>query len=155
MTLNMTEAEAHELHGRTIVDSDGETIGKVEEIYLDDRTEKAEWATVSTGLLGGKSQFVPLAGASSDDDKIRLLVTMRQVTDAPSVQHGGHLSEHEETKLFEHYGIPYADDEATTVQGQSHDGQAPAGGRLRRYEAAENQHSIVGSVRANRRTSAG
>jgi sporulation protein YlmC with PRC-barrel domain len=153
-TQNMTEAETHEWHGRTIVDSDGETIGKVEEIYLDDRTANAEWATVSSGLLGGKSQFVPLAGASSDGDKIRASVTVRQVTDAPSVQHGRHLSEHEESALFAHYGIPYANDDSTITQGQSHDGQVPAHGRLHKYGAAQNEHDIVGSVRADRRTSA-
>jgi sporulation protein YlmC with PRC-barrel domain len=110
-TREITEAEAYESHSRTIVDSDGKTLGKVDEIYLDNRTQKPEWATVSSGLLGGKSQFVPLAGASSDGDNIHARVTMKQVKNAPSVQHDRHLSEEEESRLFEHYGtsIPIAD----------------------------------------------
>src|ERR1700759_2180939 len=137
-TQEMTEAEAYESHSRTIVDSDGKTLGKVDEIYLDDRTQKPEWATVSSGLLGGKSQFVPLAGASSDGDHIHARVTADQVKNAPSVQHDRHLSEEEETRLFEHYGIPYADEGSTTAELDSSGGQAPAGTRLRRYVAAEN-----------------
>ena len=154
-TQEMTEAEAYESHSRTIVDSDGKTLGKVDEIYLDDRTQKPEWATVSSGLLGGKSQFVPLAGASSDGDTIHARVTTEQVKNAPSVQHDRDLSEEEETRLFEHYGIPYTDDGSTTADVDSHGGQAAAGSRLRRYVATENQHDIVGSVRTGRRTSAG
>ena len=66
-----------------------------------------------------------------------------------------HLSEQEETRLFEHYGIAYTDEGSTTAQEQSHGGDAAAGGRLRRYVAGENQHDVVGSVRTNKRTSAG
>ena len=154
-TREITEAEAYESHSRTIVDSDGKTLGKVDEIYLDNRTRKPEWATVSSGLLGGKSQFVPLAGASSDGDNIRARVTLKQVKNAPSVQHDRHLSEEEEIRLFEHYGIPYTDDGSTTAEVDSHRGQTAAGSRLRRYVAAENQHDVVGSVRTGRRTSAG
>ena len=150
-TQGMTDTEAYESHSRTIVDSDGKTLGKVDEIYLDNRTQKPEWATVSSGLLGGKSQFVPLAGASSDGDNIRARVTVEQVKNAPSVQHDRHLSQEEETRLFEHYGIPYTDDGSATVDVG---GQAAASSRLRRY-VAENQHDIVGSVRTGRRTSAG
>jgi sporulation protein YlmC with PRC-barrel domain len=153
-TQEMTEAQAYESHSRTIVDSDGKTLGKVDEIYLDDRTQKPEWATVSSGLLGGKSQFVPLAGASSDGDTIHARVTTEQVKNAPSVAHDRDLSEEEETRLFEHYGIPYTDDGSTTAGVDPHDGQAAAGSRLRRYVATD-QHDIVGSVRTGRRTSAG
>jgi sporulation protein YlmC with PRC-barrel domain len=57
--------EAYDWQGRTIVGSDGEKIGKVDEVYLDDRSGKPEWATVKSGIFGSKSNFVPLAGASS------------------------------------------------------------------------------------------
>jgi sporulation protein YlmC with PRC-barrel domain len=154
-TQRMTEAEAYELPGRTIVGSDGETLGKVDGIYLDDRTKKPEWATVSSGPLGGKSQFVPLTGASSDGDEIHARVTMAQVKNAPSVQHADHLSAEEEVRLFEHYGIPYTDAGSTTADEHSRGGQAASGGRLRKYVAAESEHDVVGSVRTNKRTSAG
>ncbi len=156
-TKDMTEAEAHESHGRTIVASDGQTIGEVSEIYLDDRTQKPEWATVGGGRLGANLHFVPLAGASSDGDSIHARVTMEQVKDAPSMDSDGdgHLSEQEEARLFEHYGIPYANDGFSTVQGQSGDRGLITGSRLRRYVGTENLTPVVGSVRTTKWTSPG
>lgn len=156
-TKDMTEAEAHESHGRTIVASDGQTIGKVSEIYLDDLTQKPEWATVAGGTRGSNLHFVPLVGASSDGDSIHARVTMEQVKDAPSVDPDGdgHISELEEARLFEHYGIPYASDGFSTVQGQSGDRGLVTGARLRRYVGAENLTPVIGSVRTSKWTSAG
>jgi sporulation protein YlmC with PRC-barrel domain len=148
-TKEMTEGEAYESQGRTIVASDGETIGNVSEIYLDDRTRKPEWATVAGGALGG-TRFVPLAGASSEGDTIRARVTLRQVQDAPSVDPSRHLSEQEEARLFEHYGIAYADDGLSPARGESGDGRIAGGPRLRRYVADEQLTPVVGSIRTTK-----
>jgi sporulation protein YlmC with PRC-barrel domain len=155
-TKDMTEAEAHESHGRTIVASDGQTIGKVSEIYLDDRTQKPEWATVAGGALGANLYFVPLVGAFSDGDNLHARVTMEQVKHAPSLDADGdgHLSEQEEARLFEHYGIPYANDGLSTTQSQSGDRGLGGGARLRRYIGAENLTPVVGSVRTAKWTRA-
>lgn len=154
-TKEMTETEAYESHGRTILASDGATIGKVSEIYFDDRTQKPEWASVAGGPLGG-TRFVPLAGASSDGDAIRARVTMQQVQDAPSVDPHHHLPEQEEARLFEHYGIPHANHGLTTPsEGESGGGRLVSGARLRRYAPAEKLDPVVGSVRTTRWASTG
>ena len=113
--------DAYEWHGRTMVGSDGEKIGKISEIYEDPATGKPEWATVSSGLFGTKSNFVPLAGASTAGEDVRAQVTKDQVKDAPGVEADGELSESEEQRLFEHYNVPYTTEGSTTAQG------APAG----------------------------
>jgi uncharacterized protein (TIGR02271 family) len=114
--------DAYQWHGRTMVGSDGEKIGKIAEIYEDPQTGKPEWATVSSGLFGTKSNFVPLAGAATDGEDIRAQVTKDQVKDAPGVENDGELSEQEEQHLFEHYNVPYTREGSTTAQG------APANG---------------------------
>lgn len=149
-TKDMTEAEAYGWHSRTIVGSDGEEIGKVSEIYLDDRTENPGWATVSSGRFGGKSHFIPLAGALSDGDVIRARVTLNEVKDAPWVDPDGHLSEQQEAELFEHYGIPYATESSTTAQGPSGDTRRTGGARLRKHVATENEIRVLGSVRTSK-----
>ena len=106
-----------EWQGRTIVGSDEEKIGKIDEIYLDQETGKPEWATVKAGLFGGKSHFVPLAGASSAGEDVRVSVSKDQVKDAPGVEADGQLSQQEEARLFEHYGVPYTNDGSVTAQG--------------------------------------
>jgi uncharacterized protein (TIGR02271 family) len=115
--------DAYQWHGRTMVGTDGEKIGKIAEIYEDPQTGKPEWATVSSGLFGSKSNFVPLAGASSDGEDVRAQVTKDQVKDAPGVESDGELSEQEEQHLFEHYNVPYTTDGSTTAQGQPNGGQ--------------------------------
>jgi uncharacterized protein (TIGR02271 family) len=118
----MTEiTEAYDWQGRTIVGSDGEKIGKVSEIYTDELSGKPEWATVHTGLLGKKSHFVPLAGASPEGEDIRVDVTKERVKDAPSIDPDGELSQEEEARLFEHYHVPYTEEGSVTAKGAPRD----------------------------------
>jgi uncharacterized protein (TIGR02271 family) len=113
----MTEmTDAYQWHGRTLTGSDGEKIGKITDIYDDPQTGKPEWATVSSGLFGTKSNFVPLAGASPDGEDVRAQVTRDQVKDAPGVEADGELSEQEERRLFEYYNVPYTTEGSTTAQ---------------------------------------
>jgi uncharacterized protein (TIGR02271 family) len=115
--------EAYGWKGRNIVGSDGEKIGKLSEVYDDRETGEPEWATVSGGLFGTKSNFVPLAGASPAGEDVRVQVTKAQVKDAPGVETDGELSEQDEQRLFEHYGVPYTSAGSTTAQGQPNGGQ--------------------------------
>jgi uncharacterized protein (TIGR02271 family) len=127
--------EAYEWQGRSIVGEDGEKIGTVKDIYLDQRTGKPEWATVSSGLFGMKSHFVPLASATPAGEDVRVSVTSEQVRNAPGVDPDGELSEVEEQRLFEHYGVPYTTEGSTTAEG------APGAG----YEGARAQTSGAGT----------
>jgi uncharacterized protein (TIGR02271 family) len=119
--------EAYDWQGRTILGSDGEKIGKLEEVYLDDLTGKLEWATVNTGLFSKKTHFVPLAGARSDGEDVRVTVSKDRVKDAPGIDSDGELSQEQEVELFEHYGIPYTGEGSVTAQGAPQD-QALTGG---------------------------
>ena len=153
-TKEMTDAEAYDSPNRTIVASDGETIGAVGQIYSDDRTQRPEWATVASAAFEG-TRFVPLAGASSDGDNIRARVTMTQVQGAPSVEPNGHLSEQEQALLLEYYGIPLADDGLTPTPGQPGGGEFMSGAKVRSNEAADRLTPVVGSVRTTKWTGAG
>lgn len=115
--------DAYQWHGRTMVGSDGEKLGKISEIYEDPQTGKPEWATVSSGLFGTKSNFVPLAGASPEGEDVRAHVTKDEVKNAPGVEADGELSEQEEQRLFEYYNVPYTTNGSTTAQGQPDNGQ--------------------------------
>jgi uncharacterized protein (TIGR02271 family) len=115
--------EAYEWQGRTVLDQDGDKIGTVEDVYTDYQTGEPEWATVSSGLFGMKSHFVPLASATPSAEDIRVAVSKDQVQSAPAVDPDGELSETEEQRLFEHYGVPYTSEGSTTAR------EAPVGGR--------------------------
>jgi uncharacterized protein (TIGR02271 family) len=99
--------------GATLVDAEGDKVGTVESIYVDDQTGEPEWALVNTGLFGTKSSFVPLAQASGSGDQVQVPYEKQLVKDAPRVDTDQHLSEAEEQELWRHYGLDY-DSEYTT-----------------------------------------
>lgn len=122
MTMHET-TEAHDPSGwigHTMVDSSDDKVGKIADIYADDKTGAPEWLAVKTGLLGNRLHFVPLAGATADGDDLQVRFEKEQVTGSPTAEEKGHLSLAEEAALYRHYGLAY--DDATT------DGLA--GGRL-------------------------
>ena len=47
---------------RTVLDSSGHKIGTVSQIFVDDATNRPEWATVNTGLFGRRCPLSPLKG---------------------------------------------------------------------------------------------
>jgi uncharacterized protein (TIGR02271 family) len=93
--------------GRTLLDRDGNRIGRIDAIYLDDQTDQPEWALVNTGLFGTKSSFVPLAQATQTGEEVRVPYDKQLVKDAPRVDPDGSLSEAEERQLWRHYGLDY------------------------------------------------
>ena len=109
--------EAYDFHDRTVVDQNGQKIGKIDELYYDQEGGQPEWALVNTGMFGTKKSFVPIAGAQPDGEDLRVAVAKDQVKDAPRVDPDQELSEDEERALFEHYGVPYTTEGSTTAQG--------------------------------------
>ena len=112
--------DAYTWQGRDLLGNDGEKIGSVKEIYQDENTGKPEWALVTSGLFGTRSHFVPLAGAEPSGEGVRVQVSKDQVKDAPSIEGDGQLSEQEERRLFEHYGVPYTEEGSVTAEGAPH-----------------------------------
>ena len=117
MTTDMTNA--YDWHGRTLFDRNGDKIGKIDSLYVDDQTDRPEWALVNTGLFGSKSSFVPIAGASPQGEDVVVQVDAQQVKDAPKMDPDGDLSESEEAELFRHYGIDYTDEGSVTATEDS------------------------------------
>jgi len=88
--------------------SDGEKLGTIEEIYLDNDSGKPEWALVTTGMFGTKQSFVPLRDASASEEGVTVPFDKSTVKDAPKMDPDGRLSESEEAELYRHYGFEYA-----------------------------------------------
>ena len=93
--------------GATMVDRDGDRIGTIDAIYVDDQTGEPEWALVNTGLFGTRSTFVPIAQASPTGDQVQVPYQKQLVKDAPNMEADGHLSEQQEQELWRHYGLEY------------------------------------------------
>ena len=122
----METTDVYEWHGRTVVDADGDKIGTIAAIYIDQQSDRPEWALVSTGRFGTKSSFVPLAGATPSGEHVCVAVDKARVKDAPRVDTDGELSQEEEAALFRYYDVPY--DESGSVTAQGPPGGAPPAG---------------------------
>src|SRR5918997_3827696 len=108
MTINTSDVA--QLRGKQLVDRDGDKVGKIDEIYLDEQTGKPEWLAVNTGLFGSNVSFVPLAQATTEGDSVRVPYEKSQVKDAPNAQADGQLSQEEEGNLYRNYGMEYGED---------------------------------------------
>lgn len=102
----ITQQDITTIIGSNAVDADGDKLGKVGQVYLDDQTGSPEWATVSTGMFGTSETFVPLTDATVADGTLRVPYQKSKVKDAPRVDADqGHLSPEEETELYRYYGV--------------------------------------------------
>jgi uncharacterized protein (TIGR02271 family) len=92
--------------GGNVVDNDGDKIGSIGQIFLDDQTGRPEWVTVKTGLFGGGESFVPLRDSEVSGNDVRVPFDKDKVKDAPRISDSdGHLSEEEEGTLYRYYGM--------------------------------------------------
>jgi hypothetical protein len=108
--------------GRVMIDRDGNRIGEITDLYLDNETGRPEWAVVRTGLFGLRSTFAPLAEATEVGEQVQIRHQRAQVKDAPNIEPDGQLSEAEEAGLYRHYGLDY---EAVTAEGDAAGGADP------------------------------
>jgi uncharacterized protein (TIGR02271 family) len=91
--------------GGNVIGSDGDKIGSIGQIYLDDQTGEPSWVTAKTGLFGTSESFVPLQGADVEGHDVRVPYTKAQVKDAPRIESDGNLSPEEEDRLYRHYEL--------------------------------------------------
>ena len=95
-------------HGKTLVDRDGEKIGKLEDVYVDVETDEPMFGTVKEGLIGRHLTFVPLDGITIGPDNLQVAVSKEQVKDAPNIElQGDELSQADESSLYHHYQLNY------------------------------------------------
>src|SRR5690349_19288253 len=92
--------------GRPVLDRDGEKVGTLGEIYLDDATDRPAYAGVNTGLFKRRESVVPLAGAEETPDGIRLPHTAERISAAPNVDPDVALADEDQQRLADHFGAP-------------------------------------------------
>jgi len=99
-----TDIDPRQLIGLKAFDRDGQKIGTVDEVYLDDATGIPEWAAVRTGFFG-RDAFVPLEPSEVVDGVLRVPFERSRVKGAPDFGVGRHLSPEQELQLYRHYGL--------------------------------------------------
>ena len=133
MTQTMNRVRLDEMRGATVHDSDGDKIGKVEEIFYDQQTRIPEWIGIGTRFFGNKRVVVPVEGAAATADGLFVAYSKQQVKDSPDIDED-EISQQCEADLAAYYGLGYSKQRSRTglVEGAT---QRPmATGRRRRDE---------------------
>ena len=98
---------------RAAVDAEGSRIGKISQVYLDDKTGQPLWVLVETGLFGTRDSFAPIHGSRFDGELVVLAVSKEQVKDAPNIGRDEQLGASEQEGLRRYYS-DYLDTAADT-----------------------------------------
>jgi uncharacterized protein (TIGR02271 family) len=133
------ESQAKQLIGQTLRTREGDKVGTIGQVYLDDDHGRPEWVTVNTGLFGTNESFVPLAEAGLADGGVTVPYSKDQIKKAPNIGESAHLSRAEEQQLYEHYGIAYTSRESTVTGGTG-----PSTGTSARHARDYDQDAAVG-----------
>jgi len=99
--------------------SDGEKIGSVGQVYLDNQSGQPAWVTVKTGMFGSKASFVPLAEATVEGADLRVPYDKETIKKAPNVDADGDLTPAEEDELYRYYKLGSGDRGQTGDRAES------------------------------------
>ncbi|WP_083647471.1 PRC and DUF2382 domain-containing protein [Kitasatospora sp. CB01950] len=102
-----TDIDPRDLIGHKAVDRNGDKIGTVDEVYLDDATGEPEWAAVRTGIFG-RDAFVPLTTSEFSGDELHVPYDKSLIKESPDFGVGQHLSPEQELELYRYYGLDTA-----------------------------------------------
>ena len=114
------------LQDANVYDTNGDKVGSVGQVYLDDATNEPTFVTVKTGLFGMKETFVPLNQASQAQDGLTVPFDKDFIKDAPNVDADGSLTPEEEQRIYEYYSMDYTAGRGTRDgqdAGREHDAQ--------------------------------
>ena len=112
-----SEQQLQTLVGYEVKDRDGEKVGYVDVVFLDDQTEQPEWIGIWNGLPNGHRYLAPLQGITHEGDSVRVPWTKEQIESAPTydeqdarglvIGKGDHfaISAEQEEAAYRHYGL--------------------------------------------------
>ena len=99
----MVTSNFDDLYTSEVFDSQGKKIGRVGQVYLDDKTGEPTWITVRTGLFGSRENFVPLRQTTLNPGRVNVPFSTAKVKESPVIDADRHLDAHEEAQLYRYY----------------------------------------------------
>lgn len=103
----MNTQAPEQLFGYTVADTEGQQIGQVDGVWVDDATSELEFVGVKTGWLMGKTHVIPAAQAQVDSGSQTITVPYPEsrIKDAPSFGTDAELSPDDEEEIYSYYGV--------------------------------------------------
>src|ERR671917_682339 len=146
--------------GYEVYDRDGDKIGKVDDLFVDEN-DQPEYIGVKMGFLGTRSTLIPweVAGVEETDRRIEVSVDKAQAKEGPSFNDDEDITPDYEERVYSHYGLQraqtngegsgygdyYGDDEAGKVGPGMREGDTETGEFRGHAEDDEGVHQSHGS----------
>lgn len=120
-------------------DVEGNKLGSVNDVYINDVTGQPDFVDVNHGLFNMSNSIVPLRGHTLQNGELRLAFSKDRIKDAPNLDVENHISDEQRAEFFRHYGVEAAEDKA---RYQEVPAPAPAAGR----HAAEDRQAAAATT---------
>lgn len=102
----LTTQELQSVTGRSAFSPEGEKIGRIGHVFVDELTAEPEFVSVHTGLFGLQENFVPLREATVTGERVTVPFSKDTVKDSPAVDvDHGHIRPEDEKRIFDYYGL--------------------------------------------------
>jgi stress response protein YsnF len=108
MTRTFTTQDFERVRGAPVYGSEGERIGSVDKLFVDNDTGQPEWIGVGTGFLRTKSALVPVEGCTIEADGVRVPYDADRVKSSPDID-DDQISQQTESELYSYYGLKYTE----------------------------------------------
>ncbi len=105
--MNPAESDAPQLFGYDVVTGDGNKVGSVDGVWVDDATDQPEFIGVKTGMIFGKNHLMPIEQAQVDtaSQSITVPYSEDQIKDGPSFGTDDTLSANDEQQIYSYYRL--------------------------------------------------
>lgn len=103
--MNRGTQSPDQLFGREVTDSNGNKIGKVDGVWVDDATNDLEFIGVKIGMLMGKTHIIPVTQGQTGSGTISVPYDESKIKDAPSFGADDELSPDDEDGIYSYYGV--------------------------------------------------
>ena len=95
----------HQHIGAKVIDSRGHQVGKVDNVFYDDRTLEARWIAVNLGALHRKTPLVPLQQAYFSDNGSLVVPFPEEVIKHAPIAHEAAPTSSEADEVARYYDI--------------------------------------------------
>jgi hypothetical protein len=103
----ITIEDVKDWQGQDVLDTAGDKLGKLDDVFYDAESDAPAFAGVKSGLVSKHLTLVPLAGATAARGHLRVRVSKDQFKNAPSYDPESELSPDDEATTYGYFGIDY------------------------------------------------
>ncbi|WP_295627296.1 PRC and DUF2382 domain-containing protein [uncultured Corynebacterium sp.] len=99
-----------DLFNATAYDRNGDKLGDIKEVFVDDNSGQPTFIEVGHGLFGMSSSLVPMRGHRLNGEELQLAFDKDRIKDAPNLNTDDYLTPEDQKNIYEHYQLTNTED---------------------------------------------